>query len=199
MDGHIIRMAKISNREKILCAGVQVVHERGFGGASVRDIVQAAGVPQGSFTNHFASKEAFGLEVLDLYFQQSLELFAETLRNPARPPLERLGAFLDATIERISNEGMCHGCMIGNFAAETSPDGAIQPRLVEIFSEVRDALALCLGDAVKAGELRADFECEEIAAFLTMALQGANLLAKVERSAEPMKRLKRVAFDSLLR
>ena len=49
-------MAKVSNRDKILSAGVGVVHERGFGGASVRDIVQAAGVPQGSFTNHYVSK-----------------------------------------------------------------------------------------------------------------------------------------------
>ena len=49
-------MPKPSHREKLLHVGMQVVHERGFGGASVRDIVQAAGVPQGSFTNHFASK-----------------------------------------------------------------------------------------------------------------------------------------------
>jgi len=45
-------MARPANREKILTAGLRVVHERGFGGASVRDIVQAAGVPQGSFTCH---------------------------------------------------------------------------------------------------------------------------------------------------
>ena len=44
--------------------GLQVVLERGYVGASVRDIVEAAGVPQGSFTNHFASKEAFSLQVL---------------------------------------------------------------------------------------------------------------------------------------
>jgi TetR/AcrR family transcriptional repressor of nem operon len=42
-----------------------VVFERGYCGASARDIVQAAGVPQVSFTNHFRSKEAFSLEVLE--------------------------------------------------------------------------------------------------------------------------------------
>ena len=57
-------MPRPSHRAKILSEGLQVVHERGFGGASVRDIVHAAGVPQGSFTNHFTSKEAFGLEVM---------------------------------------------------------------------------------------------------------------------------------------
>jgi TetR/AcrR family transcriptional regulator, transcriptional repressor for nem operon len=34
----------------------------------VRDICAAAGVPQGSFTNHFRSKEAFAEEVLNRYF-----------------------------------------------------------------------------------------------------------------------------------
>ena len=58
-------MPRPSNREKILSEGLRVVHERGYAGASVRDIVHAAGVPQGSFTNHFATKEAFGLEILD--------------------------------------------------------------------------------------------------------------------------------------
>ncbi|CUS43173.1 Transcriptional regulator, TetR family [hydrothermal vent metagenome] len=199
MDGHIAFMAKVSNREKILTAGVRVVHERGFGGASVRDIVQAAGVPQGSFTNHFVSKEAFGLEVLDIYFQKSVAVFAETLRNDALPPLERFGAFLDANIERASGENLCNGCMIGNFAAETSGSDAIRPHLVEIFDAVRDAIASCLRAAVAADEVRADLDCDDVAAFLVASLQGANLLAKVERSAEPMKRLKRIALDILQR
>ncbi len=78
-------MPKPSNRQKILTEGLRVVHERGFAGASVRDIVQAAGVPQGSFTNHFASKEAFGLEILDLYFDRGCEVVRDTLRNDALP------------------------------------------------------------------------------------------------------------------
>ena len=40
----------------------------GYVGSSVRDIAAAAGAPQGSFTNHFRSKEEFAGEVLDRYF-----------------------------------------------------------------------------------------------------------------------------------
>lgn len=192
-------MTRPSNRDRILAAGVQVVHERGFGGASVRDIVQAAGVPQGSFTNHFASKEAFGLEVLDLYFHDSLAVFADTLRNEALPPLQRLNAFLDASIERAEGAGGCNGCMIGNFAAETSDSDVIRARLAEIFAEVRAAIFDCLAAAVDAGEIAPDLDVEDVAAFLVAALQGANLLAKVERNGEPMKRLKRILFWRLLR
>src|SRR6202140_5005833 len=120
MDEHISRMPKASNREKLLTEGLRVVHQRGFAGASVRDIVQAAGVPQGSFTNHFASKEAFGLEIIDLYYTDSRRLIAETLRNDARPPLERFEAFIDGNKERLNSDSMKNGCLFGNFTAEAS-------------------------------------------------------------------------------
>src|ERR1700719_988412 len=99
-------MPRPSHRTKILTEGLKVVHERGFAGASVIDIVQAAGVPQGSFTNHFTSKEAFGLEVLELYFPQGSELMRETLRNDALPPLQRLVAYIDGTKDRLNRNGM---------------------------------------------------------------------------------------------
>jgi TetR/AcrR family transcriptional repressor of nem operon len=57
-------MSKPSNRDKILTEGLRVVHERGFAGASVRDIVEAAKVPQGSFTNHFVRKKPFASKSL---------------------------------------------------------------------------------------------------------------------------------------
>src|SRR5260370_739409 len=94
-------MPKPSHREKLLIAGLRTVHERGFGGSSVRDIVEAAGVPQGSFTNHFASKEAFGLEILELYHAVTNEGVAAPLRNDALPPLKRLRRWIDHQLEYL--------------------------------------------------------------------------------------------------
>src|ERR1700712_4956151 len=111
MDGHISLMPKPSNREKILTEGLKVVHERGFDGASVRDIVQAAGVPQGSFTNHFASKEAFGLEILDLYFANNARVIDETLKNDALSPLQRLRAYIDVSKSQFGPDAVRNGCL----------------------------------------------------------------------------------------
>ena len=63
-------MSQRSLREDILNAGLKVMFRSGYIGASVRDICAAAGAPQGSFTNHFRSKEAFTQEVLDRYFAE---------------------------------------------------------------------------------------------------------------------------------
>lgn len=200
MDGHIEHMAKVSHRDKILSEGLKLVHERGFGGASVRDIVQAAGVPQGSFTNHFASKEAFGLEIIDLYFQGGRKTIAETLRNDTLPPLKRLGLYIDAYKEELNREHMRNGCLFGNFTAEASDSSeAIRQKLIEIFAEIQASIAYCLQAAVKAGELPAKFECDEVAGFILSSFQGANLVAKAQRSPLPVERFKKILFSSVLR
>jgi TetR/AcrR family transcriptional regulator, transcriptional repressor for nem operon len=200
MDDHIETMAKPSNREKILTEGLRVVHARGFGGASVRDIVEAAGVPQGSFTNHFASKEAFGLEIIELYYSRSREVIRETLRNDALPPLQRLGAYIDAAKARLSKDSMRNGCLFGNFTAEASDHSEpIRRRLIEIFADVQESVAYCLRAAVQAGELPPDFDCNEIAGFVVSSMQGANLMAKAQRSTIPVERFKKILFEMVLR
>src|ERR1700692_2570248 len=104
-------MPRPSNKEKLLADGLGLVHERGFGASSVRDITRAAGVPQGSFTNHFASKEAFGLEVMDLYFANSREVIRETLCNDLLAPLRRLEDYIDANIANLTRNHSRNGCL----------------------------------------------------------------------------------------
>ena len=111
-------MQKQTNRDKLLANGLRVVHQQGLAGASVRDIVEAAGVPQGSFSNHFASKEAFGIEILDLYFGFTKKVLAETLNNKDLKPLKRLEAYIDANQAFLEQRGVENGCLYGTYAAE---------------------------------------------------------------------------------
>jgi TetR/AcrR family transcriptional regulator, transcriptional repressor for nem operon len=192
-------VSKPSNREKILTEGLRVVHERGYTGASVRDIVEAAGVPQGSFTNHFISKEAFCLEVLDLYFKDVRAMIQRTLRNDSLPPPKRLHAFVDAQIKYLNRIGWRNGCLIGNFSAEASEHSeVIRKRIVQIFEEMRQAVAYSLRAAVKSGDLSRTSDCDELAGFLIASLQGAILQSKAERTAVPVERFKRLLFSTLL-
>jgi TetR/AcrR family transcriptional repressor of nem operon len=192
-------MRRISNRDRIVANGLKVVLERGYVGASVRDIVEAAGVPQGSFTNHFASKEAFSLEILDLYFANSRVVIGETLRNDALPPLKRLRAFFDANIASIRDHDVKNGCLVGNFAAEASDHSEIiRKRVSDIFGELREAIAYCLKAAVKAGELPKSLKISEVANFIVTGLQGAWLVSKVERDLAVAENFKKILFSTVL-
>src|ERR1700743_2455622 len=154
-------MARMTNREKLLKVGLRLLHEGGLT-ASVRDIVEAAGVPQGSFTNHFTSKEAFCLEILNLYHENALKGIAGTLRNDEMPPLRRLSAYLDLHADFLKTFGKENGCLYGNFTAETHTQSEnVRRRLVQIFDEIRSAITYCLKAAVKAGQLPKGFKCAE--------------------------------------
>jgi TetR/AcrR family transcriptional repressor of nem operon len=192
-------MQKPSNREKLLSEGLRVVHQNGFGASGVRDIVHAAGVPQGSFTNHFASKEAFGLEIIDLYHVRDCEQINSTLRNDAMRPLERLRRWLNGQLDTLRAADMRTGCLYGNFSAEASEQSeAIRERIVSIFQGCQDSVDYCLQAAVKAGELSAGTDTNELAGFIISSMQGAILVAKARRSPEPVERFVRVLFDHVL-
>ena len=94
-------MARHSLRDTILDAGLKVMFRSGYNGTSVRDIVAAAGAPQGSFTNHFRSKEAFASEVLDRYFENTKGLVAEALGDSALTPRQRLRRYLDVITDLV--------------------------------------------------------------------------------------------------
>lgn len=192
-------MTRISNREKILTAGLHVVHEHGFGGASVRDIVAAAGVPQGSFSNNFVSKEAFGLEILDLYFADIREMVKATLEDEALAPLQRLRNYIEENKKSVMVNDGRSGCMLGNFSAETTGRSeAIRHRLVECFDELQIALETCLKAAVKAGELPGNLKCREVASFVISSLQGAILLAKTYHDPAPIENFGKLLFSTVL-
>jgi TetR/AcrR family transcriptional repressor of nem operon len=193
------RATPARNRERLLEEGLRVVHERGFANASVRDIVKAAGVPQGSFTNHFASKEAFGLEIIDRYFAKNHKLVDATLLDDEQPPMARLVAYFDGYRERLESNRMRNGCLYGNFTLDCNENGqAIRERIAGIFDDSRASIAHCLRAAVVAGELKPSLDCDEVAGFIVSGLQGSVLVSKVYRSVEPFDRFRRLLFGTIL-
>ena len=193
-------MPKPSLREKILEDGFHVVLGRGYCGATVREIVRAAGVPQGSFTNHFESKDAFCLELLVRYFAMVRENIEKTLRNDSVKPLNRLRQWFDIQIDFLKQAEFRNGCLIGNFSAEVGDHSeAIHQKLTEIFEEIHQSVVYCIKAAVKSGELPKTVDCKELAHFVYASFHGAILQAKVERSPLPLKRFVKVIFSTILR
>ncbi len=127
-------MAKASHRDRILDAGLKVMFRKGYIGSGVRDIVAEASAPQGSFTNHFRSKEAFAREVLDRYFDHLKGLVAQVLDDRSLSPRQRLRRYLDIITERLKADEFRRGCLIGDFSLEAAPQSdMLRERLAAIF------------------------------------------------------------------
>jgi len=193
-------MAKASHRNSILDAGLRVMFRKGYMGSGVRDIVDEASAPQGSFTNHFRSKEAFAREVLDRYFDHTKTLVAQALDDASQSPRQRLMRYLDIITERLEADDFTRGCLIGDFSLEAAPlSDMLRERLAAIFTEWRAPFAACIAEAQAIGEIAGTFAPDELADFLLASWEGAILRMKVTRNAEPLERFKRIAFSTVFR
>jgi TetR/AcrR family transcriptional regulator, transcriptional repressor for nem operon len=193
-------MPKPSNRDRILEAGLKVMVRKGYVGAGVRDIVAEASAPQGSFTNHFRSKEDFAREVLDLYFDHTKRAVVEALNDGSLGPRDRLRRYLDIITGRLAGAEFGRGCLIGDFSLEAAPQSEmLRTRLAEIFAEWRSPFAACIAEGQGAGEIATTFAPEDLAEFLLSSWEGAILRMKVERNAEPLERFKRVVFATVFK
>jgi TetR/AcrR family transcriptional repressor of nem operon len=193
-------MARHSLRDSILDAGLKVMFRKGYVGSSLRDIVAEAPAPQGSFTNHFRSKEEFAREVLDRYFEDLKRLVAETLGDLSRTPRQRLERYLDLITERLAKAEFSRGCLIGDFSLEAAPQSEmLRARLADIFAEWCSPFAACIAEGQAAGEIAVTFAPQELADFLLSSWEGAILRMKVERNAEPLERFKRIVFATVFK
>jgi len=172
----------------------------GYHAASVRDICAAAGAPQGSFTNHFRSKEAFAMEVLDQYFEYLKGLVNEALHDETFTPRQRLKRYLEVITDKLERDRWMIGCLIGDFSLQASSHSKLlRQRLDAIFQEWRTMFASCIAVAQSAGEIDLQFEATELAEFLLASWEGAILRMKVERSPAALERFKTIVFETVFK
>lgn len=193
-------MARHSNKQALLDAGRRVMFRQGFNGATVRDIVAEAGVPQGSFTNHFASKEQFGGEVLDQYFANVRTLLAASLGDKTLTPRARLERYLDLIVGRLEADGFRRGCLIGDMSLElTQTSETIREQLRVLFEQWLQPFTECIAEGQASGEFRSDFPPDDLADFFLASWQGAILRMKVERDGAPLMRFRRIVFATIMK
>ena len=172
----------------------------GYQGSSVRDICAAAGAPQGSFTNHFRSKESFAIEVLDQYFDYLKGLVTESLGDDSVTPRQRLKRYLDVITEKLERDRWTIGCLIGDFSLQASSHSKVLRRRLEaIFREWRRFFASCIAAAQSVGEIDSRFNATDLAEFLLASWEGAILRMKVERSPAALDRFKAIMFETVFK
>ncbi len=192
-------MSKEKTKDLLLEAGRRTFLEKGYNNAGIESILQAVGVPKGSFYYYFESKEAFGLGVLDHFAECVDRLLDQTLGDTSVPPLQRLRNHFEATIGRIESDECRKGCLVGRLSQEMADQNeAFRARLEEIFEGWVDRYAECLKQAQETGDLLADLDVHELAEFWLNSWQGAMLRAKTMRSTAPLRTFLGVMFGPVL-
>jgi TetR/AcrR family transcriptional repressor of nem operon len=175
-------MARPSLRSHLVESALVEFHARGFHNCSVEDITKSAGVPKGSFYNHFASKDALAIEALQQYQARSVW---RTTDDADRPPLTRLRNRYLAMRDVLEARGYTRGCLIGNMGTELADLNPGVRAEVQASLDFRSAAsAELLREAQRTGALPAYHDPDVLGRFIVDAWEGVVLRTKVNKSPE---------------
>jgi TetR/AcrR family transcriptional repressor of nem operon len=99
---------KAPTKATLVDAGLHLMLEKGYHHTGIQEVLQAAGVPKGSFYYYFPSKEAFGREVIAQFAAAYVERLERCLGETTQSPLTRLHRHLDETLTHFERRG-CRG------------------------------------------------------------------------------------------
>jgi TetR/AcrR family transcriptional repressor of nem operon len=181
-------------KEEILIAGIEVMKLKGYNGTSVKDIVDAAAVPKGSFYNYFESKEAFVLAAVEFTANAGRERAESILGNPRIPPLTRLQAYFEDSVASACRNGFREGCFLGNMCQEMADTSdTLRQVLNRKLKQLTGLLAQTIREAQEQGAITRPLDPDQTGEFLFNAWEGAIMRAKASKCREPLD-----AFLSML-
>jgi len=181
-------MARTNTREEIVRKGAELIHAQGFNATGLQQILQAAGIPKGSFYFYFKSKEDFGLAIIDYFNAIISEIFTHYLSDGKIPPLKRLEklfGFFEASFQKSGN---ALGCPIGNLSLElANTNERLRVHLVGVIETLIAQLESCLEEAKRDKSVPADLNTADTARFIFQGFEGAVMHMKVVKSIEPFQ------------
>ncbi len=182
-------------RDKIVAAALDRFHVLGYTAAGVQEIVSTAGVPKGSFYNHFKAKELLAREVFDLYMRGAR---LETLEDRAVPPETRLRGHFENMAANYGRMGYDRGCLVGNLVAEIGPATPILREAVRTtLTAWTGKIAAVIREGQAAGHFESGQDPDRLARFLLDGWQGAVIRMKYTEDRTPLDDFLAIAFALL--
>lgn len=189
-------MGRPSVKSQLIERTFMVFLSQGYEGASVNDLVAAAGVPKGSFYNHFASKEALAVEHVQRYIDD-LEL--EALVGHDGPAIPALREHFEHRIAARVATGIENGCLLGNFSTGVPIDCVELRAAVETgFTRWQDSVAAVLRRGQERNELDAETSADDLASYLIAALEGSIATAKISGRPDSVLAFMELTFTRML-
>jgi TetR/AcrR family transcriptional repressor of nem operon len=179
-------------RAQIVDAAGRLMSQRGFAATSVDDVIREAKLSGKShFYHYFRSKDELGYAVLSRQFERFAERGLAVLREPMIEPLDRLALFIDTLVALQVARGCRGGSPLGPLAAELA-DGhdGFRERIALVFERWAAQLRSLLWEARE--QLADDVDTGRLARFVIATLEGALLMARVNRDAAA---LEGIAYD----
>ena len=169
-------------------AGIGIFTEQGFASTGIDAVLREVGVPKGSFYHYFASKEEFGLAVIDEYARHYDEKLGRLFGDPMIAPLERFRNFLAEARRGMRKHEFRRGCLVGSLGQEFGcAHEVFAKRLAAVLKDWQRVVGECLHEAQASGQLAPAADVKRLAEFFWIGWEGAVMRARLEHSSRPLE------------
>lgn len=183
-------MENKTTKDRILDAAEEIMLEKSFHSVGLKQILNVAKVPKGSFYHYFESKEQFGAEMLKHYMDQAGENKRRMLLDKSYDldPLKRLFIYLDGSIDFIQSTAGKFPCLALKLASEVSDlSENMRQELAQGFDDWITIFRELLDEAIAKKLLSATFNSASEAQLIHDLMSGAIQRAVINRSSEPVR------------
>jgi AcrR family transcriptional regulator len=168
-----------ATRRRIVEAAAPVFNRRGYVGASLRDLLDATGLEKGGLYNHFESKEQLALEAYD-HAMGLVTAALQRSQEDARYAVDRLVRMIRAFAASARTPVVDGGCPIMNTAIEADDTHAeLRDRARQSMTSWHRLIGRIVKDGTAEGSLAPDTDPYDLASYLTGALEGGLMLARL--------------------
>jgi LacI family transcriptional regulator len=181
-DGTATGARRDATRAAILRAALASFLERGFQGASLRDIAERAGITHAGLLHHFRGKDELLLAILAQQDADTEARAAPELDPYTGPDL--VLRFLDRAVqERHRSPDLV---LLRNelLAAAGRPDNPAHDYFRQRYERVRESLTANFAARVEAGTLRPGLEPAQVAALWQAVIDGLALLWRLDQDLD---------------
>ncbi len=175
-----------SARQTILDTAQVIVGRKGFSAVGLNEILQAAQVPKGSFYHYFNSKDAFGVVLLDTYFDNYVQGMQQLFDQPGLTHGVKLMRYWQAwtdTQTGCTDTGKCLAVKLGAEVSDLSEP--MRLALQRGTSRTIDLLAIALQRGVEDGSLTLGQPPQKLARRLYALWLGSSVMSKISRTGAP--------------
>lgn len=175
-------------REHLLATGEVLCLALGFTGMGLSELLRTAEVPKGSFYHYFRSKEAFGVAMLERYYQHFNQHLSEQLQAPTGFHAERLLSWYQDALSEFYSCGRLSNCLAVKLSAEVCDLSEDMRAALDMgASKVMLILAQTLEQAREEKTFNFQGEAHILAQLLYALWLGAGLQAKLSRNPAPLE------------
>jgi len=185
------------DEERAIRTAMEVFWEKGYKGASLRDLTDAMKINPSSLYNTIGDKHELFVRCVQRYTDDRKE-YIEKHASSSKSPLKIIEIFIDDAVANITTSP--HSCMAIKAAFEVATDDSrIQAILKDDSDTTYRFLCSLLTSAIKKGEIGADEDPELLTDYLLSSYIGWHESFILNRDPSKIQRMARFLLKQLSR